>query len=827
MSVVGIDFGTEACVVAVARRRVIECLQNSHGYRKTPSAVAYGGKQRLVGNDALMQWLNNYSNTVVGMKRLLGRRFDDPEVQAEAALLPFKLVKMPNGYIGVDIQYNDESTILSIEQVTAALLVQLKNVAEPNTDLRSMDAVLSVPFWWTDSQRRALLDAAKIANINVLRLMHETTAIALNYGILRNLPADQHSTVLFVDVGHATTQASLVAFSQGKLKVLAVAADRQLGVRNFEQMLVHHFADMIKKKYKGMDVLSAVKPRLKLTKECERVKKVLSANIQSPFSVEYIMNDVDVTGTITRQEFEELAARELLPRLLRPVQKVLEDGKVRKEDLASVEVVGGGVRIPCIQNALKSFLGRDLSFTCDGDESVARGCVLQCAMLSPIFKVKDFEVTDITNYPIDIAWGAHTAHDQFVAEQELALFPIHNVFPATKQVSFKEHVGALQLVATYPEGANAPGDKTIARFKVSGVPATAPPNAVGTPGLKVKVKMDVNGTIAIHSAVHQQDVQVEVTVPAPGAAPAATGSTDEKQSKINKTDKAEDKATPMETEPTSATPPPAAEPMQVEKKLETQTVRTNLDVESWHAWMLSKEEVHKLYECESQMLTQDKNVAETSHRRNELETYILEMRNAMDGNLAEYVSENERSSFSTALDEMESWLYGDGAEAQKSDYVKRLGDLKKEGGPLEKRKYEMAHRDQHVAQLKSAVFKFQQFAESKDEKWAHIPAADREKVTAECAAADSWLLEMLNKQDRLKKTDNPVLVCADIDAKRAALEKVAEPIMNKPKPAPKKEEPKKEPKKEEKPADPKPMETDEAPTSATPDAAPMDESGAQ
>lgn len=257
---------------------------------------------------------------------------------------------------------------------------ELKAIAEAKLEgQRVVDCVISCPPYWTDGQRRAMLDAANIAGLNVLRLMNETTAVALNYGLLRKLPTEKSQEVLFVDMGHSSFNTAVVSFIDKKLTVLSTASDEHLGGRSFDLLLLNRFATEIKAKH-NLDVLSNVKATLKLMKECGRVKKVLSANSECRYAVEYIMNDTDVQGTITRQEFEEMAAP-LIERMNAPLKRVLERAGKKIEDLHSLEVVGGAHRIPMVQKVLSDFFGNPVSKTCDGDESVARGCALQCAML--------------------------------------------------------------------------------------------------------------------------------------------------------------------------------------------------------------------------------------------------------------------------------------------------------------------------------------------------------------------------------------------------------------------------------------------------------------
>lgn len=506
MSVVGFDFGNSKCVVAVARRRGIDVLQNEVGNRATPSVVAFSGKSRLLGTEALSQQMSNPKNTVNNLKRLIGRRLDDPTLKDE--VFNYKLVPSKHNpdYIATEVQYDDKSEVFSPEQLTGALFQKLKGTAEAGLEgTKVTDCVISCPPWWNDTQRRALLDGANIAGLNVLRLMNETSAIGLNYGILNSrLPKDKESRVLFVDMGHSGTNCAVIAFTEGKLQVLGTASDAKLGGRDFDDMLVHHFTKMILEKYK-MDVTKDIKAMLKLRKECERVKLHLSANTKVQFSVEYIMNDRDVSGSIDRAEFEALAAQSILPRLNNLISGLLTKLNVNSADLYAIEVVGGAVRIPSVQRSLTEFFKRDLSKTCDGDESVARGCALMCAMISPSFKVKEFEVHDASPYPIALEWGAVT-QGPMKPDDTTSLFSPFNPIPSVKLISFADRAEPFQIVARYSAVDSLPSgtDPVLGKFIVSGMPKVEKPGKI-----KVRVKLNLHGIISVTSAQLLEEIEEE------------------------------------------------------------------------------------------------------------------------------------------------------------------------------------------------------------------------------------------------------------------------------------------------------------------------------
>jgi len=539
---------------------------------------------------------------------------------------------------------------------------------------------------------------------------------------------------------------------------------------------------------------------------------VLSANQKVFFNVEYIMNDTDVKGDITRDEFEQLSAP-LLQQLKAPVEAALAQANTKAEDLAFVEVIGGATRIPMVQTALKDLFGKDLSKTCDSDESVARGCALQCAMLSPSFRVREFEVQDIAPYAVEMSWGLVGQ----APEDATVLFPTGNAVPATKMISFKDRSAAFQLAAKYADPASLrPGISTdVGRWVVSGLPeGQDDPSKVK---IKVRVKMNLHGVLSVRSAQlleelpeeepQQEEEKNEDMKPAEqeaaaGDGDAATGSeeskpTEEEATKEGEGGEEKEKAAsaPMEddkAEDTSAsTEPKTTKPAEKKKKVR----RVDLAVAADMQGGLSEAELSNSFEREAQMGNQDKVIAETNELRNTLESYCLEMRSKVrDGELKDYIEKAAAEKFCAELTDGEDWLYSDeGFDAQKSEYKKRVDALRKVGDPVQRRYQENERRGEYVGSFKQTLTHFQQLAQSTDAKYEHIEAEEREKVTARCTELDAWFVEVQGKQDRAAKHEDPVFTCTELEKKAAELSTFANGIMNKPKPAPPaKEEPKPE-----------------------------------
>lgn len=391
MSVVGFDFGNESGVVAVARQRGIDVVLNDESKRETPAIVCFGDKQRFLGTAGAASSMMNPKNTISQIKRLIGRQFSDPELQRDIKVLPFSVTEGPDGYPLINAQYLGEMRSFTPTQVLAMVLSDLKIIAEKNLNSAVVDCCIGIPVYFTDLQRRAVLDAATIAGLHPLRLIHETTATALAYGIYKtDLPENDQLNVAFVDIGHASMQVCIAGLKKGQLKILAHSFDRSLGGRDFDEVLFQYFASKFKAEYK-IDVTQNARASLRLRAACEKLKKVLSANPEAPLNIECLMDEKDVRSFIKREEFEQISSP-ILERVKKPLEKALSEAGLAAGDIYAVEVVGSGSRVPAIMKILTEFFGKEPRRTMNASECVAKGCALECAILSPTFKVREFQV---------------------------------------------------------------------------------------------------------------------------------------------------------------------------------------------------------------------------------------------------------------------------------------------------------------------------------------------------------------------------------------------------------------------------------------------------
>lgn len=449
--------------------------------------------------------MSNLKNTISSLQRLAGRSFSDPDTQIEQSYISAPLVDI-NGQVGAEVNYLGKKERFTNTQLIAMYLSKIKQTTAAEIKLPVSDLVMSVPAWFTDVQRRALIDAADIAGLNILRLMNDTTAAALGWGITKlDLPAPEEppKRVAFVDIGHSNYTVSIVDFKKGELAVRATAYDRHFGGRDFDKAIVNHLQKEFLGKYK-VDIFTHPRALARTAAAAEKCKKILSANQQAPVNVESLMNDIDASAMITRQEFEAMV-EPLLNRATVPLKQALEDARLSKEDIDQIEIIGGGSRVPALKERIQAFFGKPLSFTLNQDEAIARGCAFSCAILSPVFRVRDFTVQDIMPYPVEFTW--EKAPDIPDEETSLTVFNRGNVVPSTKILTFYRKQ-PFDLEAKYAKPEDLPGkiNPFIGKFSVKGVKADGKDDFMIC---KLKARVNIHGVLNVESGYYVEDQEVE------------------------------------------------------------------------------------------------------------------------------------------------------------------------------------------------------------------------------------------------------------------------------------------------------------------------------
>ncbi|KAL8859249.1 MAG: hypothetical protein Q9178_004187 [Gyalolechia marmorata] len=774
MSVVGVDFGTQNTVIAVARNRGVDVITNEVSNRATPSLVGFGPKTRYLGETAKTQEISNLKNTVSSLKRLAGRALNDPDIQIEKQFVSASLVDI-KGQVGAEVSYLGNKEQFTATQLVSMFFNKIKSTASAELKLPVSDVVVSVPPWFTDAQRRSILDAAEIAQLKLLRLINDTTATALGYGITKlDLPTAEEKPrrVVFIDIGHSNYSCSVVEFKKGELNVKSTAYDRHFGGRDFDKALVDHFAKEFKEKYK-IDITTNPKALVRVATAAEKMKKILSANAQAPLSIESLMNDVDVSSMMKRDQLEELI-QPLLDRATVPLEQALAEAKLKPEDIDSIEMVGGCTRVPALKERISKFFGKQLSFTLNQDEAVARGCAFSCAILSPVFRVRDFSVHDIVNYPIEFSW--EQSPDIPDEDTSLTVFNKGNIMPSTKILTFYRKQ-PFDLEAKYAKPEMLPGKMSpwIGRFSVKGVKADSQEDFMIC---KLKARLNLHGVLSVESGYYVEDVEIEEPIPEEKVA-------DNKDTKENKDgDVSPDPCigTPFpltfaEEEPATSTPHKlkglfkdayadakrtflgnkpltnaskqamdttedkangTAEPKPKTRKIKKQVRKGDLPLSAGTA-SLDQASKDAAAEKEAQMFMEDKLVADTEDKKNELESYIYELRGKIDNQYSEFASEEEKTKLKEKLEEAETWLYEEGDDATRGVYVAKMDEIRFVAGPIVGRYQEKIEEERQAVQKAEEEKLAKKRAEQEAKKRAEEDAkkAKEEKEGKKTATTDS------------------------------------------------------------------------------------------
>ena len=645
--------------------------------------MGFGPKSRYLGEPAKTQEISNLKNTVGSLKRLAGRSLNDPDIQIERDYVSAPLVDI-KGQVGAEVTYLGKKEQFTATQLVSMFLNKVKATASAELKLPVSDIVISVPAWFTDVQRRSLLDAAEIAGLKVLRLINDTTATALGYGITKlDLPTAEEKPrrVAFVDIGHSNYTCSIVEFKKGELAVKATAWDRHFGGRNFDKALVDHFAKEFKEKYK-VDIYTNPKAVVRVTAAAEKMKKILSANAQAPISIESLMNDVDVQGVMKRDELEELL-QPLLERATGPLEQALAEAKLKIEDIDAVEMVGGCTRVPSLKERISKFFNKPLSFTLNQDEAVARGCAFSCAILSPVFRVRDFSIHDIVNYPIEFSW--EQSPDIPDEDTSLTVFNKGNVMPSTKILTFyRKHPFDLEAKYAKPEMLPGKMNPWIGRFSVKGVKADSKDDFMIC---KLKARLNLHGALNVESGYYVEDVEVEEPIPEGKETEKKDGDVSDNLDSIAHASRTATNGGSSDEEVVASAPPsrfksmvkefyagckrtfPSRRPLTPSSRQAMETDAPNGTAEPKPKTRKVKKQVRKgdlplsagtssldqaskdaAAEKENSMFMEDKLVADTEDKKNELESYIYELRSKIDGQYAEFANEGEKSKLKEKLD---------------------------------------------------------------------------------------------------------------------------------------------------------------------------------
>ncbi|GMF19358.1 unnamed protein product [Phytophthora lilii] len=816
--VAGVDFGGEFFKVALVKPGTpFEIVTNVHSKRKTETMVAFDGDERLYGADAATVGVRRPQTAYAQIRRLLGTTLSDPQVAAllDEEHFPYELVQNASRGGTVSLKHGKDQTFQA-EELVAMVFAHARQITDTFAEAPVKDWVLTVPAFFSQAQRQALLDAAEISGVRVLSLINENTAAALQLAVHASYdPEDKPKKILFYNMGSTSLQVSIAEFfSQvvpdgfkknktiSTFQTISNAWDESLGGAKFDLRLAEHLANEFSEKI-GEDIRKVPRPMAKIRAQAKKTKTVLSANEEIPVVMQSLYNDIDFFTSMTRSKLEELSS-DLFDRTLKPVEVALEKAGLTVADIDEIEIIGGGVRMPKIQQQLSEFFdGKDLGVHLNGDEAMALGAAFRAANLSNSFRVRQVGMTDIASYPIgvrlvDLSAGEPKDSDNNDDDVETkqwmkraSLFSESHRLGLRKSVSFS-HSNDVSCTFRYDKPSMLPAGVSvqIGKFNITGIEkfvARMADKNLGEPKVTLSFELDSNGIaqIAKAEATLEEEVEVEVEV---------------KKEKKSKNAKKEG-STADSSEAGDEEEAEEEEPVETRKEMQTKTHRERLTVVRAYETHEREEGMSVLpmsetIKKESMRMLNEMEKADNKRRanleaKNSLETFIYKAHDALsaqESQIKQVTVPEQIESLQTKLEETEGWLYDDGDKVDAAEYKKKMDALDSDLSAILFR----------VAELKEfpiAINTAQEYAFSTRElmnEWStskpQVTDEERSDVVEKLDELEAWLTESEASQKAAPKHEKPVVTSADVAKKVQGVKKFVAVLAKRPTPQPVKTE---------------------------------------
>ncbi|KAJ6870208.1 heat shock 70 kDa protein 17-like [Populus alba x Populus x berolinensis] len=783
-AVSSIDLGSEWIKVAVVNLKPgqtpISIAINEMSKRKTPALVAFQSGTRLLGEEALGIAARYPDKVYSHLRDMLGKSYEKVKGFLEAMYLPYDVVKDSRGAVAFRVEDGDEGGnvgLYSVEELLGMILGFAGDLAEFHSKVVVKDAVVGVPAYFGQAERRGLVQAAQLAGINVLALINEHSGAALQYGIDKD-------------------------FSNGS------RWDPELGGQTMESRLVEYFADEFNKQVgNGVDVRKFPKAMAKLKKQVKRTKEILSANTVAPISVESLYDDRDFRSTITREKFEELCA-DLWDRSLVPLKEVLKHSGLDLDELYAVELIGGATRVPKLQAKLQEFLGKnELDKHLDADEAVVLGSSLHAANLSDGIKLnRKLGMVDGSSYGLVVELdGPDLLKDESTRQ---LLVPRMRKLPS-KMFRAIIHTKDFEVSLSYEPDLLPPGvtSPVFAQYSVSGLADASEKYSSRNLSSPIKANLHFSlsrsGILSLDRADAVIEISEWVEVPKKNltventttTSPNITLETDTKNTTEESDEKLNSDGVTDNTSINVTEEPSTTEPI-TEKKLKRRTFRVPLKIVEktvGPGMPLSEEYLAQAKRKLEELNEKDAERRRTAELKNTLEGYIYSTKEKLETTeeFEKISTDDERKSFIEKLDEVQEWLYTDGEDATAKEFQERLDSLKAFGDPIFFRYKELSARPTAIELARKYIGELQQIVQGWETKKPWLPKDRVDEVVSDADKLKSWLEEKEAEQKKASGFSTPVLTSEEIYSKVLNLQDKVASVNRIPKPKPKIEKPKK------------------------------------
>jgi len=857
-----IDLGSEWLKIGIVKPGVpMEIALNVESKRKTPMVVSMKGDERLFSAPAMATSVKQPAKAFIYLTHLIGKKFESPAVDLYRKRFPFYNLKKDLKR-GTVLFEGEDNVDYSVEELVAMTLNNSKHIAEKFADHKMKDVVLTVPAYFKQAERRSLILAAKMVGLNVLQLINDNAAVALNYGIFRS--ASFNSTIkhiMFYDMGASHTTATIVGYNTVKVKdrgysetvpqlvVKGVGFDTTLGGLEMDMRMRDNLAKGFKEKFTKLkkDITENPRAMAKLLKEARRVRQVLSANTEAKAQIENLFEEKDFSMKVTRTEFETMCA-DLFQAVEKPVNMAISAASMPIGDIESVILMGGGTRMPKVQEMLSKAMGKEeLGKSINTDEAAALGAVYQAASLTSGFKVKRFIVKDLNMYPVDVQFERSSSTEGEAPRQiNRNLYHRLNPLPQKKIMTFNKKVDDFHFNLSYGDLSFLTNDMKaslideiqFANVKLTGVADAHKKNSKGSPkGVKAYYNLDESGLLLIEKveahfektaeAIKEEESTLSKigskisdffgslkpeedgkTEDAPKTDEKKAGEEDgkaktEDQKEKDKTEKEEDqkkeaKESDKVEKPANQTATNATQGGNATEKVEPKNVlvteviefaMTNTDLPDMEADIFTAS-VKKL----DALTARDHAKEALEKARNKLEGYISESRQKLeDEELQTMSSTSERETIEKLLTEVYDWFEEDGWEADEITLKKKLKSLKEAMKELNGRIAESRERPKAITAMLQSLNMSSLFATAmlsvpdSKEIYSEKDVKDLEKLMEE---TKTWFYTTWKKQNETSPEKNPVLLSKEIYARHGKLDREVAYLLNKakyhvPKPKPK------------------------------------------